>query len=310
MDIINRLGLVGKASLDSASIALKRKEGFKHLELQILKKDNLLDCVGIADRIHNLDVDILTVHTILDPNMGEVNLTEILLDDEWFNKLIQALELAEEFALLQKHPVNVIIHNRDSIKMNYYLIKECRNRVGTLADLMSTRYEDTRILIENPSAFGYDHGNVYFNEGYNMAGANAAAKYLSQIIPEFSNGMSRVGTVLDTCHFLMTQQSIYAVRNAIPSNFPVQTLESEMMACKDTIVQFHLANMHQTGTEPWDHGCGFGPNPLDRGRLKSFFDKRASICPETFVVLELREDNYLNPINVEETLVTLRQMYG
>ena len=34
-----------------------------------------------------------------------------------------------------------------------------------------------------------------------MAGANTAAKYLSQIIPEFSNGMSRVGTVLDTCHF-------------------------------------------------------------------------------------------------------------
>ena len=62
----------------------------------------------------------------------------------------------------------------------------------------------------------------------------------------------------------MAQQSIYAVRNAIPSNFQVQTLESEMMACKDTIVQFHLANMHQTGTEPWDHGCGFGPNPLDR----------------------------------------------
>lgn len=297
--------VVSKSALDVEQALRKVELGFTKFEIHLDAKDFSSDSINIkevANKFSTIFPDVVTVHTPLDTTLkvfgtDSVEVLRVINNREMQKCLYDTCELAQCFAQLYNHNIGVIIHlcethyainrwNLEPILKNFY------------EDILK-RYPNIEFYIENITPLEkYSTGLSYFRSGTLNEPVMVARRLNSLFEDTFG---VRFYTCLDTCHFLITDRISKAV------NFDLKVNCEEIFALySESCKNVHLANADEYGLESKQHGTGFQDDIV---LLRYLIHLIQYYTPDANIVLEMREDDYLNPKNSMHARDYIKQNY-
>lgn len=289
--------IYGKSALVVSQLEARIKNGFDKIELQLLNE--LFDENGYcqkAEDVYDLAAiskyEICAVHAPLIKE-GDVNL-EYMTIGEPKKALEECFKIAQYMANVRKRKIILIVHAGQSpkelIKMGVW-----SPLVVTLG-LLLDKYPDVDIAIENiiPER-GIQRSDIAFCNNFKFDNAEMARQLNATLETD------RIGTVIDTCHIIMTQNILKAIFDYI--NDPLYPMEDvsmkkffEMNA--DVCKLIHLAGVQGNGISSEHHGVPlltFMPERLKiLEEVLDLYFKFGYKCP---ITLEVCESDLNNPTN-------------
>lgn len=298
--------IYAKASLSVEEIEEKIRCGCDGIEYNLtsdfmtLGGDFLNNYPKEVFHMHNVEV----VHTPYDNFKQMMNMERAFLHED-LSPVENVFRLAQYLADYWKHRIKVVIHSSLSMVdfMEYEIL---RKRMESAFSDYFREYPDVDLVIENvvPMEFkDTDHPHPRLYNGV-FLDTPLMAGYFRDIFGE------RVGTVLDTCHAMMTEKYLSALLTAadfLPEGVSFDRMgkvapemdlsmehyfESNAGMCKLIHFNDFVGNGYKV-----NHGTSFDSQEKVDGLLKLYHDYGYD-CPLT---LEIREDDYSNCVNYRKT---------
>jgi hypothetical protein len=289
--------ILAKSAPIKEQILDKIDKGCDGIEIQLLKDffEEEYNANYFFEKIKNIEnLDVKVVHLPFCESK-EFNL-EFFEMHNYKKTFLKAVKLSQLLADFYKHNIIIVIHN--GFKLEQYLkIPSLLYYIEELFDECLLRYPNVEYAFENilpfvlnkdrdPSSrngFLYDNVDlaIYFNR-------------------RFSTNV--FGTVVDTCHFMITERIFKSVFSEKYSDVVENiSLEKIFEKNKDIIKLFHLANAKNLGYDFKEHGCSFKENNEDNEFLNNFFKLYEKYVDDAYITLEIIEDNYLDSKGYLET---------
>lgn len=234
--------------------------------------------------IKTIPAEVLAVHTPLrkstggDTDLSYLHLPQVAYD---FNR---TCELASELASLYRKKVLVICHYGGAAESDPNLSLILR----TLSDALH-RYPDIKIGVENVVPL--------VKNGTQWAGRPGTLDEVPRLLHLFwqEYGQTpRLGSVLDTCHAMVTQRFMRLCGGM------EYDLTWYFCLFQDTLIHLHVANARDLGYGPGEHGCVFDVT-RDAATLQEFASGYHRYGNGATMAIEVWEPNYLSRPHYQQT---------
>lgn len=295
----NKLSIYAKASLDKGEIQEKIRCGCDAIELN-LEDDFLRYGDNFLEHYDKELFEMKAIHVVHVP----FNQDQEMLNLEWIfgrkdiSVLNNVFALAQYCAEIWNHRIVVVVHSCMSMYdfMQYELLQQ---RIVNELRVLFTQYDQVDMAIENTVLLELSRTEKFIPRLCNgiYQDTSELVKWLKEYFGD------RVGSVLDTCHAMMTEKYLKILLEAVDvchifSDTVVEDVNMEHFfqmnqgICK----LIHFSSLCDNGYRE-NHGMPF--ESVDEVRLfLELYEKYQYQCPLT---LEIREDNYLDCINYRKT---------
>ena len=291
---MNKIKLVAKVT-DDLSVQDKKEKGADSGEWQIFK-----------DNFHftRYDFPITSVHTSLDG--GDVCIDECFLCGaqtiekmkETRRKLEEAFQFAEEIAKKQGHRITIVAHSEQSA----YPAE--RSAIIAYLQTLFKKYPNCDLALENTCILeNPTNGKYAVRSGIKPADVPKTVCYLRNIMKEVQLE-HRIFTVLDVCHALCTIRCTNLLLKGITEVQDETVLLEEYFKqtapyCK--IIHFnYLENLGFAS----GHGTPFPDSVI--GKVLALYE---TYIPTADLVIEIREDDYSDSKNFQNTVNQINQYF-
>ena len=276
-----------KSGLSEKNFIVRKNLNENNIELQLLKEfySNKKALIEYFNMIVNSQLDISIIHTpLVDGEAVEI--------DDFYDKIkkdifFKTCELANMVGLKFNKNIMVIVHcamnfNQDIINLNKIKIID-----DVLVNALN-KYHNISIAIENIIPLVNSYKGAYGRNGF----LNDNCLYVNYFIDKYGFN-DKIGTVLDTCHALITIKLLEYCKISL-------TLDKFFEWNNKNVMLVHLANVGDNGYGKNNHGIGFieGKDLELLYDIVSLYNKYEYNCP---ITIEVREENYLNPLNYIKT---------
>ena len=292
--------IVAKSMLIKEHILDKVKKGCDALEIQLgnelYNSPSPHDIKNLFDNNLLNIKDIYSVHLPLGANRLDTNLDDVFSSDRIF-AFYDACEIAQKSSEIWNHPVRLILHfemDFDKFIRADYIREYILN---TFKEALS-KYSNVIFSIENiipilPKENGWYMACNYYDDHVKLV------HYLRKELKT-----DRFSTVLDTCHAEMSIYYMNHILSILDQQYETHNMEDYFRINSELCDTIHLCTFKVDGYYK-NHGLGFMDSKdklVDFLRLWNKYTKNAAL------VLELREDNYLNSINFLENANLLKSL--
>lgn len=296
---MGRLSIYAKASLDKGEILEKVHCGCDAIELNL--EDDFLRYGDAFLEYYGKELftmkDIQAVHVPFNQDQEMLNL-------EWIfgHKNISVLEnvfaLAQYCGKIWNHRVMVVVHSCMAM-YDFMQLELLQESIIDGLKILFSRYDQVDLAIENAVLLEVGKGDKFVLRLCN--GIYQDTSELVKWLREYFG--SRVGSVLDTCHAMMTEKYLRVLLeaadiNCIFSDSVVEDVNIEhfFQMNQEICNLIHFNSLQGNGYRE-NHGIPF--ETLDEVEaLLTLYEKYQFNCPLT---LEVREDNYLDCRNYRKT---------
>lgn len=250
--------IYAKAALDMRQIEVKQNIGCDGIELQLLGELLKKDSSGMyreAEEIWNLsDFDHIPVRAVHAPLVSGSDLTlEKMTSTGLFPPTIlyNTCEIAEHFGRHSGGDIPVIVHTELAVDDNF-ITTGMYPEIRAMIDHALKAYLHVTICIENVTPLrGIPLHGLFLSN--NFAGDNVSlVKALSKDLKT-----DRIGTVLDTCHAMITAKYMEALYRVVGIPTPDLSLKHFFSINRGVCKLIHLAGMRGSGYGGDNHGTPF-----------------------------------------------------
>jgi len=282
--------IYAKSAFSIKNMIVKQQIGCDAIEVQLL--DELFK-IGGYNSIHQIfdldqfkDMPISVIHSPILYGKRAIAL-EQLCDSKDLFLFYNIFELAEYFGKIQNKDIIVIIHSETCLKALSEIGNMLYNIVKNV-DKLLLMFPHVKLAIENVTPLrNFDKGPQLCNNFYddNVILVDYLKKELQT---------DRIGTVLDTCHAMISEKYISVLYDALGEEKPDFSLDYYFDRNKEDIMLIHLADFKGNGYGSGNHGTPFE----DKQKCFDILDlykKYNYSCPITLEVCEtdfLVSDNY------------------
>ncbi len=240
--------------------------------------------------------DVYSVHLPLGANRMDTNLDDVFSSDRIF-VFYDALKIASKAGKIWNHPIRLILHFEMDfdkfIKADYI-----REHILNIFKEALKNYTNVVFSIENiipivPKENGWYMACNYYDDHVRLV--NYLRKELNT---------DRFETVLDTCHAEMSIYYMNHIMSILDKKYETHTMEDYFKLNSELCNTIHLCTFKKDGYYE-NHGLGFMDS---KDKLINFLKLWNKYTKNAALVLELREDNYLNSINFSDNANLLRSL--
>lgn len=286
--------IVAKSLLIKEHIEDKVNKGCDALEIQL--KSEPYDKMPNINRELLAISDIYSVHLPLGENRLDTNLDDVFSHDR-IHVFNYAAKLAADAAVIWKHPVRLILH----LEMDFdKLIRAdyIRNHILNVFEKALSDYDNVYFAIENiiplvPKENGFYLACNYYDDSARLV------KYLRNYFDS-----TRFTTVLDTCHAEMSIYYMNHLMGLTEQRYNKPTMEDYFKINSPYCDTIHLCTFIRDGYFK-NHGIGF---TKCKDKLEEYLKLHNKYTKNAALVLELREDDYLNSINFYENSLLIKSI--
>lgn len=280
--------ILAKSAPVDFEIKDKIDKGCDGIEIQLLE-DFLNEDIPAKfyfDKIVEVnDTDVCVVHM---PLVDGVDINLELFNYPVYEKaFLKAAELSNMLGCYYKHNVVMVIHNGLSLNQFQHM-PILFDYVEKLLEFTATNYKNVEYAFENILPFVLDKNRFpVTRNGFAYDNVDLAL-YFNQKF-----GTNVFGTVIDTCHFMVSNKIIKSVFEANYSDAcKLFNLKEFFLRNQNLVKVFHLANVISLGFNKGQHGCGFKENVEDMEFLDKFFNLYYQYTSDAYVTLEVYENDY------------------
>ena len=298
------MNIYGKSAANVEQLSVRKERGFDRFELQLLSEmiteNETLNAEDVYDLPAVSQYNVYAVHTPLIPE-GDVNL-EHMLRGAGAKLLEQCFYIAEYMGKVRMRDIILVAHTRFNLKEFQQL--GLWNDLVVTVGLLLNKYPHVHMAIENVTLLtDIQSHDIRFSNNVKFDNVEIAKKLRLLLDTD------RVGTVLDTCHAMMSKKYIEICYKAVnDERYPMENLSLDEYFKQNAEVckLIHCSNLKGNGIRVPEHGAPFlCKNPEDVALLtqimKSYI-KYGYNCP---ITLEVGEIHVMNPINYSKTWMTL-----
>ncbi|MDF2879677.1 MAG: hypothetical protein K0R54_234 [Clostridiaceae bacterium] len=292
--------ILAKSIIDKNNIIDKVRKGCNNLEIQLFSDFINKNNDELVEEIKSVCCNVFAVHMPL-IDSEEVNL-EYFTNDRYEELFFKVCEFSQMLADCYKHEITIIIHNGFSLPM-YEKIPELFYTLIEIFDTAIDEYKNINFAFENILPFIIKKDIPLISRSGFLNENAIIAKFFNE------NCIKSVfGTVLDTCHAMITMR----ILNKLFDEEPVvkdkkYDLEYYFRENKDTIKVIHLANVEELGYKPLQHGAPFLEQDINI--LKEIMNLYEKYSYECFITIEVFEKDYLNSVNFLKTKENLERVF-
>lgn len=243
-------------------------------------QDSYKDIESAIDLDSFIDYPVRVVHT---PVYGQ-NI-ETLVEHN-FKLLDQVFHIANVYGEMESESIKVVVHSE--MTMHQLMArsdawKKVINGVGCLL----FKYPYTELCIENVSPFSIDNNKLYLHNNFGFDNVVAVKELRRQL------QTTRIGTVLDTCHALITNKYISALYNIINADgvdFEDYSLLNFFKENSDVISLVHISGIEENGLVK-DNGVeiAIDTSSIDTlNQIVSYYQGLNYSCPVTIDTYDYR----------------------
>lgn len=285
--------IYAKASLTRNQCEIKKTIGCDGIEIQLLDElfGNNYGEINKISEVYDLgaveDFNITVVHTpLISSNCWgpyETVTLENSINTLYRKILKKSFKIAEHYGELNNRKILVVVHCDHSLEDIITFQGSLLGIEKMVYDLLD-KYPHTVLAIENTTPF-YSCKNirqVLFKNGFGFENVQMA-RHLRLVLKT-----NRIGTVLDTCHSMMSSQFYNNVKHYHQGQELDFSMESYFKENADTAYLIHLSNCKGLGFGE-NHGVPFINATQEFLEIISLYDKYNYQCP---ITLEVREDDY------------------
>lgn len=281
--------VLAKAALNHDQIKTKLNIGCDGIEVQLLGE--LLGKGGEHDWLKTSDVfnldefrdyPIKAVHAPLIPGKDDT-LLERVLDKSDYRLIYEVFKIANYFGELHKEEVKIIFHS-EMYKEFLEDLGDQWDRMVYYIDFLLKEFPYTQLLIENVSPLrGIGKGKQLHLANNCMFDNIEMVKDLRDRI-----GTYRIGTVLDTCHQMLTEKYVGAMYDLVGDVLkPDLSLENFFRLNQPYVELIHLCDMRGSGYGKGRHGIPFSEDTYNKlVEILSLKDRWVKDCTMTLEVEE------------------------
>ena len=298
------MNIYGKSAATVEQLSIRKDRGFDRFELQLLAEmlsdDGILNAEDVYDLAAVAQYNIYAVHAPLFPD-GDMNL-EHMIRGSGQKLLDQCFYIAEYMAKARMRDITLITHTRFSLR-DYEKTGLWHDLLGVIGTMLN-KYPHVHIAIENVVPFvDIKHHDIRFSNNIKFDNVEIAKKLRMLLETE------RVGTVLDTCHAMMTKKYVGTCYQAVnDERYPMEnlSLDEYFKQNAETCKLIHCSNMRGNGMQVPEHGAPFlCENPEDVALLTQIMKSYIRYGYECPITLEVGEVDIMNPINYSKTWMTM-----
>lgn len=284
--------IYAKSALNTEQLNCKINIGCDGIELQLLTElvntglgdYHLAKDVFDLDKFGNYPVSI--VHTPLLSHYGMANVNIESFCDEDFKLLDQVFYIANWFGKNQGRRVLVVIHS-ETDRTNMMLISDTWKTVLNAVGCLLFKYPYTELGIENVTPLrNVASGDIHLCSNFHYDNIEMVAELRKELDTD------RIGTVLDTCHAMITKKYMTAIFKEF-EELPCEdySMDTYFAKNKDYIKLIHLASMKGSGYGKGRHGVKFNDENIDELKeIMGYYKKYNYTCP---ITLEVEETDFL-----------------
>lgn len=285
--------IIAKSAPKKLDLNEKMKKGCDGIELHIT--DKLFNSKSYENEFSEgirllKDYPIYSVHSPLS-EMMDINIIELYTLEKYI-LMDKTFKLANLCGKMHKKIIPVVIHNNENLNNIFKMDKNGEELIDTIKSLLN-KYPYTSLAIENVTPFNLLN-DLFLSNGFLFENVEIA-KWLTRELKT-----DRVGTVLDLCHAEISVNFL----NVIKKDFEFYkdyTIEDYFKVNKDIVTLIHFNTMSGNGYGK-GHGIGYNiDNPKDCEKLSIIMSYYNKYLKDTPLVLEVKEDDYHNCVNYENT---------
>lgn len=301
------MNIYGKSAANVEQLQIRNNRGFEKYELQLLSEmitdDGILNAEDAYDLPAIAQFNVYAVHSPLIPT-GDVNLEHMLRGPK-AKLLEQCFYISEYLAKARMRDITLIVHTRYSLWdfENTGLWNDCVVVLG----LLLNKYPHVHLAIENVIPFSNKTKEIRFSNNCKFDNIELAEKLRLLLDTD------RVGTVLDTCHAMMTKKYVEVLYKAINDDrYPMEnlSLDEYFRRNAETCKLIHCSNMIGNGMQVPEHGAPFlCDRPEDVALLTQIIKSYVRYGLDCPITLEVGEIDIMSPINYSKTYMTLLSVF-
>lgn len=286
-----------KSIYDEEQLRAKLSLGVGNFEVQIVDDDNIIKYYEVYRK---LGVHVSMVHTVI---QGEetVNLEECR-NKKSYDRLYNAVLLADMFAKAQGDKVGVVIHNSWNVK-TYEIRRDDLIYIANMVREFDKRFPNVFLAIENVCPFG------------TVAYSIDDTVKVCLLIKSLSKAQN-IGVTFDLCHHQMAERyedDIAAYYNKYGQEYTrtASTVLEAFDRYGSLIKNIHfnkaigLGNNNETHSQPYSRN-----SETDVKYVRAIFEKLKARNLHPYITLEIYEKDYTKPVNTEETLDLIKYVLG
>lgn len=294
--------IIGKSAIKIEDMIAKSRI-CQNIELQLFDEfDNFNDCV---DELYDI-ISIITttkVRVVHSPIIkGEDINLEFIENKEDLFRLEKSIELAGKLSEFYKHPVSVVIHTAFRYE-NYSKMPSLLNLIEDFISRSLSKYKNIIICLENviPCKVSNEE-ELYFRNGCFFDNIKLV-KYLREKLKT-----DRIGTVLDTCHMLISLDTINRIfeENEYIEFIKDFNMERFFKENKDYIKLIHLCDVKNLGYGRKEHGIKFEPERIYI--LSQIINLYVEYNYRCDITIEILEDDYIKNENFKDNYGLLKSL--
>ena len=307
--------LVAKSGLDQVQLADRKNKGFNKVEIQLLPGD-VIDSntkyisfieerVSIGVRlIRESGLEVVGVHTMLESGCDLIKSAvrlEYCQHQDVDHRLYLACKLASQVAKYQESKVYVVVHVSRSLAE-----LELDGTKDILVRKFKRLAEDfPGVVFAFENAVAVDCNGVLFNGVTISEIAGLVSHFKANDIPCFA--------LYDSCHAQMND-IIYGQFNGTGfEKYMSQLQDKNKLTTNNLRVAgaFHLSALRDAGVLPENHGSCIERYSQNFEQLKEWISLvKKSGRDDVHLVIEVKEDNYLDAVNLVKSADTLEYIWN
>ena len=281
--------IYAKSAIKINNIKCKHTIGCDGIEIQLLNEliDN--EPINLSDF---KNFNIKAVHSPIIKNEADI-LIEYISNEKYYKIIKETCYIANYFGEKQEELITVILHSEISFNhlMNTKILYESiREKIRELLSL----FPYIKIGIENVTPLRKTT-NKELNLCNNLKTDNI--KLVKKLREDI--GTERLGTVLDTCHAMLTEKYTTVIYEELKVKTNEYLLEQFFKEYKDTCILIHLCDFAGDGYTQGNHGTPFSKNTKEKCfEILDLYKKYNYKCP---ITLKVVETDYLKCDGYKET---------
>ena len=287
-----------KSGITKEQIEARRSLDKNGVELQLLY-DFIESPKSTEEYIQYIGKDIESIKVIHVPLKSGEELLEIqmLSEEKYQNILNRVCALAQAIATKNKEKVLVVIHNSWDVD-EYNTQRNIYNLILKYLSKLLELYPEVKIGIENVIPF-MPKGVMRFRGGSLPSYIDVIRKLRDDL------GTDRIGSVLDTCHAMVTIKTLRAICecSGLEVNIGIEDFYKEN---KGVCFLVHLCDVEGLGYMKSQHGTPFNSDNVQT--LDLFMRMHKKYVPDTDITLEVLEPDYTNCENYKSSKKELDKM--
>lgn len=268
-----------------------------NIEIQLFRE---FDCRVSIDELYKRtisipDIRVLAVHSpIID---GEDVNVEFINNTDDYRRIMSTIALANKLAEYYNERVKVIIHSALESEL-FIKLPSVYNDILAFFSKALVRYPLVDFCIENVVPMKISRkGNIYLRNNYLFDGVNLVKRLNGYFKTD------RFGTVLDTCHAIVSIRGLKNYFKGYPDIAESFTLEEYFKENKDCIKLVHLANVVDLGYNKGTHGVLFKDEDMPlMDEIMDLYKKYEYDCD---ITIEILEEDYVKNENYKDNYARL-----